>query len=226
MGSVLTLGNNGCCVSNRTGVGFLDGSYYRSGIVFETSGTDGYSGHIIFKKSTNSTTLDGTSETMRIHSNGNVGIGVANPQFEKLQVAGNIKANDVNGKFYTNAYSFANADTYSDTVTVTGTCLYEYTIAVNPNSAGSSAYVDYYYGKVGIGIGWNGSAITQYIFQDADETAPRSLYTSGGGNISISIRMIYSGGVYTELAANTTCTIRFQGFSTAQNGVIYLRRLA
>jgi len=160
------------------------------------------------------------------HSSGNVGIGVANPQFEKLEVAGNIKANDVNGKFYTNAYVLGASDTYVDTVTVTGTCLYEYTIAVNPNTAGSGAYTDYYYGKVGIGIGWNGSTVTQYIFQDADETAPRSLYPSGGGNISISIRMIYSGGVYTELAANTTAVIRFQGFSTSNTGIIYLRRLA
>jgi len=37
--------------------------------------------------------------------------------------------------------------------------------------------------------------------------------------------MIYSGGVYTELPADTTCTIRFQGFNTSQNGTIILRRL-
>jgi hypothetical protein len=162
---------------------------------------------------------------LTIDDSGNVGIGTTLPG-EKLDVAGNIKANDVSGKFYTNAYTLAASDTFVNTVTVTGTCLYEYTIAVNPNTAGSSAYTDYYYGKVGIGIGWNGGAVTQYIFQDADETAPRSLYNSGGGNISISIRMIYSGGVYTELAANTTAVIRFQGFSTSNTGVIFLRRLA
>ncbi len=115
-----------------------------------------------------------STDRLRITNAGNVGIGTTSPA-EKLVVAGNIKANDVDGKFYTNVYVLAASDTFVNTVTVTGTCLYEYTIAVNPNTAGSSAYVDYYYGKVGIGIGWNGSAVTQYIFQDADETAPRSL---------------------------------------------------
>jgi hypothetical protein len=199
-----------------------------SNIHFETTARRWGVGANMALGSSDFETYDYTAGSNRfvLNSNGNVGIGVANPQSEKLEVAGNIKANDVNGKFYTNAYSFANADTYADTVSVSGHCLYEYIIEVNPNSAGSGLYADYYYGKVGIGVGWNGSTVTQYIFQNADETAPRSLYPSGGGNISITARMIYSFGVYTELAAGTTCTIRFQGFSTAQYGIVYLRRLA
>lgn len=172
----------------------------------------------------NYNSLSDAGGQMVITSDGNVGIGTASPG-EKLVVAGNIKANDVNGIFYTNGYTFENADTYVNTVTVSGPCLYEYMIAVNPNSAGSGSYRDHYYGKFGIGVGWNGSNVTQYIFQNAEETAPRSLYTSGGGNISITIRMIYSGGVYTELPSGTTCTVRFQGFSTSNFGTIILRRL-
>jgi len=209
------------------GFGNEPGGWAKGGIGYERTGSyDKGKIHFLQANTSNTNTVTLADSVMTIQPDGKVGIGVSNPQFEKLEVAGNIKANDVNGKFYTNAYSFANADTYSDTVSVSGHCLYEYIIVVNPNSGGSGLYADYYYGKVGIGVGWNGSAVTQYIFQDADETAPRSLYSSGGGNISITARMIYSGGVYTELAQGTTCTIRFQGFSTSQYGIVYLRRLA
>ena len=68
--------------------------------------------------------------------------------------------------------------------------------------------------------------VTQYIWLQQDQSSPRSLYPSGGGDVSISARMIYSGGVYTELPNGTTYTIRFQGFPTNSFGTIYMRRLA
>ena len=104
--------------------------------------------------------------------------------------------------------------------------LWEYTIRLNPNTAGSGAYIDYYYGKVGVGIGWNGSAVTQYLWVQQDQTPPRSLYPSGGGNFGITFNMLYNGSVYTSLPLGTTWYLRLQGLSTSSNGEIIFRRLA
>lgn len=74
-------------------------------------------------------------------------------------------------------------------------------------------------------FGWNGSAVTQYIFLKEEQTAPRSLYPSGGGDLTLSARLFWSGGVYTSLPAGTSCQIRFQGFSGGNYVTIFLRRL-
>ena len=145
-----------------------------------------------------------------------------------VQVNANIKANDVNGKIFSNVASWAYVTFKNDLFSFGGTegALWEYTIKMNPNSGGSGAYRDFYYGKLGIGIGWNGSALTQFLWQQQDQTLPRSLYGSGGGNFSILFRMYYSGGVYTELAYGTAWTLRIQGLSTSTYGDIFFRRLA
>ena len=157
--------------------------------------------------------------------NNSVGIGTTSPT-AKLEVNGNIKAADNIGKFYTFTSNTNNSSGAENTVTIDGGCLYEYIIEVNPNPGGSSGYKDYYFGQVGVGIGWNGSALTQYIFLKEEQTAPRSLYPSGGGNITLSARLFWSGGVYTDLPAGTSCQIRFQGFNGGNYVTIFLRRLA
>ena len=145
-----------------------------------------------------------------------------------VQVNANIKANDIDGKFYSMVASWAYVASKNDLFSFAGTegAVWEYTIKMNPNSAGSGAYRDFYYGKLGIGIGWSGSALTQYIWQQQDQTAPRTLYGSGGGNFNPLFRMYYSGGVYTELAYGTAWTLRIQGLSTSTYGDIFFRRLA
>jgi len=145
-----------------------------------------------------------------------------------VQVNANIKANDVSGKFYSMVASWAYVASKNDLFSFAGTegAVWEYTIKMNPNTAGSGAYRDFYYGKLGIGIGWSGSALTQYIWQQQDQTAPRTLYGSGGGNFNPLFRMYYSGGVYTELAYSTAWTLRIQGLSTTTYGDIFFRRLA
>ena len=145
-----------------------------------------------------------------------------------VQVNANIKANDIDGKFYSMVASWAYVASKNDLFSFAGTegAVWEYTIKMNPNSAGSGAYRDFYYGKLGIGIGWSGSALTQYIWQQQDQTAPRTLYGSGGGNFNPLFRMYYSGGVYTELALNTAWTLRIQGLSTSTTGDIIFRKLA
>jgi hypothetical protein len=145
-----------------------------------------------------------------------------------VQVNANIKANNVDGKIYSMAASWAYVASKNDLFSYPGTdgAVWEYTIKMNPNSAGSGLYRDFYYGKLGIGIGWNGSNVTQYIWQQQDQTAPRTLYNSGGGNYNPLFRMYYSGGIYTELAHGTAWTLRIQGLSTSTYGDIFFRRLA
>jgi len=145
-----------------------------------------------------------------------------------VQVNANIKANNVDGKIYSMAASWAYVASKNDLFSFAGTegALWEYTIKMNPNSAGSGAYRDFYYGKLGIGMGWNGSNVTQYIWQQQDQTAPRTLYGSGGGNFNPLFRMYYSGGIYTDLAYGTAWTLRIQGLSTTTYGDIFFRRLA
>ncbi len=167
------------------------------------------------------------SVKMTILSSGNVGIGRTQAD-EKLEVEGNIKAKDIDGKIFSMVASWSYVASKNDLFSYPGTdgAVWEYTIKMNPNTAGSGSYRDYYYGKIGIGIGWNGSNVTQYIWQQQDQTAPRSLYDSGGGNFNPLFRMYYSGGVYTQLPINTAWTLRIQGLSTTTFGDIFFRRLA
>ena len=164
------------------------------------------------------------SVKMTILPSGNVAIGRTQAD-EKLEVEGNIKAKDVTGLLYSNVTSFSG--TYLvDCFEYNSAGLWEYTIRLSPNTAGSGSYTDYYYGKVGVGIGWNGSNVTQYLWFQEDQTPPRSLYPSGGGNYTITFNMLYNGGVYTSLPLGTTWYLRLQGLSTSTNGEIIFRKLA
>ncbi len=180
----------------------------------QTAGGSSCCGDLIF--STSHTSLGGMTDRMKITASGDV------------QVEGNIKAKDIDGKIYSMAASWAYVASKNDLFSYPGTdgAVWEYTIKMNPNSAGSGLYRDFYYGKLGIGIGWNGSNVTQYIWQQQDQTAPRTLYNSGGGNYNPLFRMYYSGGIYTELAHGTAWTLRIQGLSTSTYGDIFFRRLA
>lgn len=160
---------------------------------------------------------------------GNVGIGIGEQSpAEKLEVNGNIKAADTTGVFYSNLYTVTTASTV-DTFSNSGAGLWEYIIRINPNPAGSGSYTDFYYGKLGIGTGWSGSNVTDYIWYQEDQTAPRNLYPSGGGNKTISFVMVSGGSEVTSVNAGTTVTIRVKGFggnSYSQNISVFFRRLA
>ena len=167
------------------------------------------------------------SVKMTILPSGNVGIGRTQAD-EKLEVEGNIKAKDVDGKIYSMVASWSYVASKNDLFSFAGTegAVWEYTIRMNPNTAGSGVYRDFYYGKLGIGMGWNGSNVTQYMWQQQDQTAPRTLYSSGGGNFNPLFRMYYSGGIYTQLTYGTAWTLRIQGLSTTTYGDVFFRRLA
>jgi len=166
------------------------------------------------------------ASALAIKGNGRVGVGESSPA-EKLEVNGNIKAGDTTGKFFTNVYTATTAST-ADTFSSSGPGVWEYIIKMNPNPAGSGSYTDFYYGKLGIGTGWNGN-VTDYIWYQEDQTAPRTLYPSGGGNKTISFVMVSGGSEVTSVSHGTTVTIRVKGFggnSYNQNISIFFRRLA
>ena len=152
---------------------------------------------------------------------GNVGIGTITPT-SLLHVNGAASASSYTGAaYYGTAYSaFTDAGgglAYFDTVTTSGARLYEIAIVANPNSAGSGAYKDFFYGKIIIGTGWNGSAVTDYITYVQESPDPRSLYTSGGGTLTVVARLVSGGVEYDSLPSGTTYTIRVKisGYVTA-----------
>ena len=168
----------------------------------------------------------GVNDRLRITSGGNVGVGEPSPS-EKLEVNGNIKAADTTGKFFSNTYTVTTAATV-DTFSHSGNGLWEYVIKINPNPGGSGSYADFYYGKLGIGTGWNGSNVTDYIWYQEDQTAPRDIYPSGGGNKTISFVMVSGGSEVTSVNTGTTVTVRIKGFGGhqySQNINVYFRRL-
>ena len=98
----------------------------------------------------------------------------------------------------------------------------------NPNSAGSGAYADFYYGKVFIGTGYNGSAVVDVINYHQESPLPRGLYGSGGGDLTVTAVMLVGGSEVTEVAVNTSYTIRIKiaGYTVAgSNTTVRLQRI-
>jgi hypothetical protein len=167
------------------------------------------------------------ASALAIKGNGRVGVGESSPA-EKLEVNGNIKAADLEGKFFSNVYT-ATTQSQVDTISYTGPGMWEYNIRLNPNPGGSSGYADFYYGRVGIGGGYNG-AVGYHLWSQQDQIAPRTLYPSGGSNKSLTWVMVKSdGSEVTNVAYGVNVTLRVKGFggnSYNQDIRIYLRRLA
>ena len=106
-----------------------------------------------------------------------------------------------------------------DTITRSGVGLYEVSIIANPN-AGGSDYYDFWYGHVIIGRGYNGSAVTDYISWCQESPPPRTLYPSGGGNMTVTACMFYSGAEYSSISRDGSYTIRFKigGYNSSYTG--------
>jgi hypothetical protein len=116
-----------------------------------------------------------------------------------------------------------------DTVTRSDAALYEVSIVANPNGAGSGAYADFYYGDLLIGTGFDGS-VKNFIFWCQRSTPPRSLYGSGGGNLTVNACMFYSGTENSSIGVGGTYTIRFKinGYNssvTGDNTTIFLKQI-
>jgi hypothetical protein len=117
-----------------------------------------------------------------------------------------------------------------DTIERTGPAVYEVVFKGNPNGAGSGSYLDFVYGKLVIGTGWNGSTVAQFIQFIQESPMPRTMYGSGGGNLTVNAVFLASGVEYNNLTAGSTYTVRFKvsGYNTAYTGAssnIYLKQI-
>ena len=131
------------------------------------------------------------------------------------------------GTAYT-SFTSSGATANFDTITRANACIYQVMIVANPNSAGSGSYADFYYGKVFVGTGYSGSAVTDYIYFHQESPMPRGLYGSGGGDLTVTAVMVVGGSEVNSTAAGGTYTIRFKisGYVVAgSNTTIRLQRL-
>jgi hypothetical protein len=128
------------------------------------------------------------------------------------------------GTAYT-SYTTSGTTALFDTITRANAAIYQIVIVANPNSAGSAAYQDFYYGKVFIGTGYNGANVVDVINYHQESPMPRTLYGSGGGDLTVTAVMVVGGTEYTEVIANTTYTIRIKiaGYNVA--GAVTVVRL-
>jgi hypothetical protein len=170
------------------------------------------------------------------HTTGNIGLSVANPGV-RLDVSGAIRSStsvtapQMYGTSYSTLTSGAGTGTaVFDTLSTTGAGAYEVVIVANPNASGSSSYADWYIGKLVIGTGYNGSAVVHYIDFIQQSPMPRTLFGSGGGDLTVTSVFNNSGTESEEASAGATYTIRFKisGYNspaTGANTTIYLKKI-
>lgn len=132
------------------------------------------------------------------------------------------------GTAYSSVTGASGGTAWFDTVTASSARLYNITIFANPNASGSGSYKDFYYGKIIIGNGYNGSAVVDFINYHQESPQPRSLYGSGGGNLTVTAVFVYGGSEVTEVPSGATYTIRIKisGYNNAgANTQINLQRI-
>jgi len=149
-----------------------------------------------------------TTEKMRITSGGNVGIGTTAPAYN-LDVTGSISADSFLGKSFGMTGASGSTAIYDAYVSAGAGEVYELIAAGSPNAGGSSGYRDVLYGKIIIGTGYNGSAVTTYINYVQENPDPRSLYNSGlGTSLSASICFKSGSSEVTNKPAGQSTKIR------------------
>jgi hypothetical protein len=142
-----------------------------------------------------------------------------------------IRSPQMYGTSYSTLTSGAGTGTaVFDTLSTTGAGAYEVVIVANPNAGGSSSYADWYVGKLVIGTGFNGSAVVHYIDFIQQSPMPRTLFGSGGGDLTVTAVFNNSGTESEEAANGATYTIRFRisGYNssaTGANTTIYLKKI-
>jgi hypothetical protein len=131
------------------------------------------------------------------------------------------------GTAYTSVTSSGGTANF-DTITRANACVYQVMIVANPNSSGSSSYADFYYGKVFVGTGYDGSNVADFIYFHQESPMPRGLYGSGGPDLTVTAVMVVGGSEVNSAVTGGTYTIRFKisGYVVAgSNTTIRLQRL-
>lgn len=127
--------------------------------------------------------------TLVVKGNGRVGVNTDNPQ-ATLDVNGEIRALSISG------YNLSNNATSIDTGLVpTDFTILEVFGSANPNSDGSSNYRDPIHLYIYKGTGWNGSAVTDYVYAQSIAPPARSAFPSGGisANENMSVVWVKNG---------------------------------
>jgi hypothetical protein len=194
-GGTLTLSNYG--TGSKTGTVAYNLAVDASGNVIETPGgvVDG----------------SGTANTITKWQDANTvtNSSITDDGTTVTATAANFVSQSNLGTAYT-SFSTSGTTAIFDTITRANEAIYQIVIVANPNSAGSSAYADFYYGKVFIGTGFSGSAVTNYINYHQESPLPRGLYGSGGGDLTVTAVMNVGGSEVTSVAAGTSYTIRIK----------------
>jgi hypothetical protein len=146
------------------------------------------------------------TEKMRMLSNGNI------QQFKQMHFG----------------YTYYTNNGYIDTdFTAADGMVFEIAGSVNPNSGGSS-YSDVFHGHIYIGKGWNGSALTHYVYFVLDTPPARDIYPSGssasGNDIDV---VIHNNGVETTNvsqadSSNWNIRLKASNYNTGSGANFYL----
>jgi len=117
-------------------------------------------------------------------------------------------------------------DTITLAPTTTPGALYELTVIANPNGNGNAYYRDIIYGKIIVGTGYNYSFAPSgrpelYVQFVNESPAPRSIYTSGGGDLTVDVVFLQSGSEYTSIpqsGGSGTIRVKIFGYYSGAAG--------
>lgn len=179
-----------------------------TGLSGSASFTANQSGNTTFTVTSNATSANTASAIVARDASGNFS-------------AGAITSIGLYGTNYSTLTSGAGTGTaVYDTITTSGNRLYQVVISGNPNSAGSGSYLDWIYGKLIIGTGWNGSTVVNYIEFVQESPMPRTLFTSGGGDLTVDAVFFQSNTESDSVGVGSTYTVRFKisGYNSSGTG--------
>ena len=190
--------SNTYITSASVGNGTLTLAVSGTGLSGSASFTANQSGNTTFTVTSNATSANTASTIVARDASGNFS-------------AGAITSTALYGTSYTTLTSGGGTGTaVYDTITTSGNRLYRVVISGNPNSAGSGSYLDWIYGKLIVGAGWNGSAVVNYIEFVQESPMPRTLFTSGGGDLTVDAVFFQSNAESDTVAVGSTYTVRFK----------------
>jgi hypothetical protein len=169
---------NGIVFTQQYATDAVDSSQVRTGAIigYKGQGVGSFGGGLKFK--VQPAGANPMSTVMTLTKEGNVGIGTTTPA-AKLDVNGEIRALSISGYNLSN-----NAATIDTGLTPTDFTILEAFGSANPNADGSANYRDPIHLYIYRGTGWNGSAVTEYVYAQSVAPPARSAFPSGSPSSS------------------------------------------